>query len=52
MRIWVWAAVVALGFSAVAWAQTPAGGEFRVNTFTNSEQTHPPGRRRPDAATS
>ncbi len=41
MRNWVLAAVVALGFSSVTRAQTPAGGEFRVNTFTNSYQTHP-----------
>ena len=41
MRIGLLAAVLWLGFASVTWAQTPAGGEFRVNTFTNSFQTHP-----------
>jgi hypothetical protein len=41
MRIWVWAALVVLGFSSVAQAQTPAGGEFRANTFVAGDQTHP-----------
>jgi hypothetical protein len=43
MRIGLLAAVLSLGFSSVTWSQVPfpAGGEFRVNTFTPSYQTHP-----------
>jgi hypothetical protein len=42
MRIGTLAAAVALGFASISGAQTPtpAGGEFRVNTFTASEQKH------------
>jgi hypothetical protein len=42
MRIGTLAAAVALGFSSISGAQTPtpAGGEFRVNTFIVSEQKH------------
>ena len=38
MRIATLAAVLALALSAVAGAQTPAGGAFRVNAFTLNEQ--------------
>jgi hypothetical protein len=39
MRSQVIAAVLSLGISSAAWAQFPAGGEFRVNTFTVNYQT-------------
>ncbi len=38
MRTATLAAVLAVSMSAVAGAQTPAGGAFRVNTFTAGEQ--------------
>ena len=41
MRLRIVAASVFLGCASVVSAQLPAGGEFRVNTFTPSEQKFP-----------
>jgi hypothetical protein len=38
MRVGAAATVLTLGLASVAGAQTPAGGAFRVNTFTPNEQ--------------
>src|SRR5690349_12838520 len=38
MRTGTVAAVLAVGLSSVVGAQTPAGGQFRVNSFTPSYQ--------------
>ena len=40
MRSGVLAAAAWVGFASVAGAQTPAGGAFRVNTFTLNQQMH------------
>jgi hypothetical protein len=41
MRCPVLAVLLGLGSTAVTWAQVPAGGEFRVNTYTNGYQISP-----------
>ena len=41
MRIGTMAAALALGLASLSGAQVPAGGEFRVNTFTPGEQKQP-----------